>query len=214
MEEEKTTKKKKSGTKVQNEEGKTEHGEQKGHEVKTVENKEISHEVGHVHEANEGHEPKHENVETKTEVKEEKKNEKKPEKKEFAIARGYSLRISRKWASEICILIKGRSPENAISRLEEVLSHRRPVPMASREVPHQRGPGIAGGRYPKNASQEMIKLLKQVIANASVSGVDNPIIVVAKADKASAPFKRGGTRSKRTHVYIEVRDKTKMMVKK
>lgn len=142
--------------------------------------------------------------------KEEKKIEKKNENKELAVARGYGLRISRKWAGEICRLIMGRSPEAAVSRLEEVLSYKRPVPMASREVPHQKGPGIAGARYPKNASLEMIKLLKQLSANASVNGVGNPVIVLAKADKAPSPFKRGGTRSKRTHVYLEVRDKTKL----
>lgn len=133
--------------------------------------------------------------------------------KEKAIASGYSLRISCKNSMAICDLIRGKSPEWAVTRLEDVLKGKRPVPMAKREVPHQKGNGLAGARYPRNTSQEMIKLLKQLSANASVNGIENPIITLAKANVASRPHRSQGRRAKRTHISLEVMDKTKVIKK-
>jgi hypothetical protein len=80
--------------------------------------------------------------------------------------------------------------------------------MNNREVPHRKG--MMAGRFPRNASREFILLLKQLRANSSVNSIENPIIVLARADKASRPYRRGGVRAKRTHVYLEARDKTKL----
>jgi len=156
----------------------------------------------------------------KTEMKEktkevERKKETKVEikPKEFAVAKGSSLRISVKKSMSICDMIKGKSPDVAMKMLDEVLKGKRVVPMRGREVPHQKShgeKGIAGGRFPKNASIEFINLLKQANANATVNGVENPIIVIAKADIASRPYKKEGRRAKRAHIYIEVRDRNKL----
>lgn len=154
------------------------------------------------------------------EVKEESSIEKKPENKkkkekiiskEFAIANGYSARISTKDAIAVCKVIKGKSPTIAIKRLEDVLSKKRSIPMKNREVPHQKGHGVAGARFPKKACEEIIKIIKQVEANAIVSGVENPVITLAIANIASRPFRRGGTKAKRTHIHLEVKDKTKLI---
>jgi len=82
--------------------------------------------------------------------------------------------------------------------------------MKGREVPHQKGKGMAGGRFPKNVCEAMISLIKQASANANYLGIDNQVIFLAYANRASAPYRAGGRRGKRSHVYIEIRDKTKL----
>ena len=94
--------------------------------------------------------------------------------------------------------------------MELVVLKKKAVPMPALEVAHKHGKRMSGGRYPVNAAKEFIELLKQLKANAVVNSVDNPVIVIARADKASMPFRRSGTRGKRAHIYIEVKDKTKL----
>ncbi len=149
----------------------------------------------------------------------ENKEKKKPAKveikpKEKAFVNGNSMRLSLKHCKWICRMIKGKTPEKAIEMLTEVVNGKRAVPMPTLEVGHRKGKGMAGGRFPRKASLEIINLLKQVGANANVSMVENPVIVIAKANKASMPFKRNRRRAKRCHVYIEVKDKTKIRKKK
>ena len=156
---------------------------------------------------------KKEQEESKTEIKPEKQEEKpvvekekqKEEKKvkEKAIVNGKSLRISPKHSYAICKMIKRKKIDTAIEMLEEVIKKKRAVPMPNREVAHQKG--MSGGAFPKNACIEIILLLKQLKANASVAEIENPVIVLAKANKASRPYRREGRRGKRTHVYIEVK---------
>jgi len=155
-------------------------------------------------------------VEEKVETKAEKKPAKKIEKKvhDKAIANGYSLKISSKQSKYVCRMLRGKSPQAAIARLQAVIDEKRPVPMAGLEVAHQRGRGIAGAKFPKNACKEIMEIVKQAGANAVVNEIENPVIVVAKSNKAARPFRRAGRKAKRTHIYIEVRDKIKMMENK
>ena len=144
------------------------------------------------------------------EIKPEKKKEVKVKeipKKNFAVARGVSLRVSPKQCIYVCRIIKGKTPDAAVDRLQDVIDEKRAVPMAGLEVGHKRGKGLAGGRFPKNACKAVINIVKQVAANAVVAGIDEPVIVIAKADGAAAPLKKGGRKAKRTHLYIEVREK-------
>ncbi len=147
---------------------------------------------------------------------EEKKIEKKEKKKieiipkEKAIVRGNDLHLSLKHCKAICKMIKGKTPERGAEMLEEVVKRKRAVPMRSSEVGHRKGRGMAGGRFPNSASVGIIDLLKQAKANASVNMIEDPVIVIAKADKAAMPFRRNKRRAKRCHVYIEVRDRNKL----
>jgi ribosomal protein L22 len=150
-----------------------------------------------------------------TETKETKKKApKKVAKKEMAMANGFSLRISPKQSKFVCRVIRGKTPEAAVERLEAVISEKRPVPMAGLEIGHRKGRGLAGGRFPKNACKAIIEIIKQTGANAVVAGIESPVITIAKADRASAPFRRAGTRAKRTHIHIEVKDKTSLVKSK
>ncbi len=159
-----------------------------------------------------------EKMETKTkESKPEKKEEKKKpvvkkeeaKPKESAVVRGQSMRLSLKHCIGICKMLKGRRPEKAIKMLEEVATGKRAVAMRGREVAHQKGKGVSGGKYPKKAALEMIDLIKQLGANANVNQIEEPVIVIAKADSASRPWRRDRRKAKRCHVYLEVRAKKK-----
>ena len=131
--------------------------------------------------------------------------------KELAVANGFSLKISPKKSYAICKVIKGKDPESAIKRLEDVLKMKRVIPMAGREVPHQRGIGLAGARFPKNACEAIIKVIKQLKANAVVAGIEDPVITIAMANRGSSPVRRGGVRGKSTNLHLEVRERKKML---
>jgi hypothetical protein len=47
-----------------------------------------------------------------------------------------------------------------------------------------------------------------------VNEIENPVITIAMPNIASRPFRREGKRAKRTHVHLEARDKTKLIVRK
>ena len=148
--------------------------------------------------------------EEKVEAKIEKKKEIKKKgisKKDVAVANGFSLKISPKQSKYICRIIRGKSPEGAVDRLQAVIDEKRPVPMAGLEVGHKKGKGLAGGKFPKNACKGIMEIVKQAGANAVVAGIESPVITIARSDRASAPFRRAGRKAKRTHVLIEVRDK-------
>ena len=132
-------------------------------------------------------------------------------RKDVAIANGFSLKISPKQSKYIMRIIRGKSPEAAVRRLQEVIDEKRPVPMAGLEVGHKKGRGLAGGKFPKNACKAIIGIVKQAGANAVVAGIESPVIAIAKSDRASAPYRKAGRKAKRAHIYIEIRDKVKMM---
>ncbi len=140
------------------------------------------------------------------EVKSEKKKEPEKIKKEKAIIDVRSLAISTKHSMAICDFIRGKTPEQVIGKLEQVVKLKRAIPMKG-EIPHRKG--MMSGRYPVNAAKVFIKLIKQLNGNASVNGIENPYISLAKANKASRPHRRGGSmRFKRTNVVLEAREMT------
>jgi len=142
------------------------------------------------------------NEEVKKEVK---KTEK--QKKTEAIVRGMNLPISSKQSFAICKFIKNKEINRAINELEEILAHKRALPMKG-EIPHRRGKGMMSGRYPQNSVKEFIKLLKSLNANATANEMSNPFICEAQGNFASRPFGRfGRVRKKRTHVRIIARQK-------
>ena len=157
--------------------------------------------------------PEKEKIEEKKVEKKEVKVKEIP-KKDVAVANGYSLRISPRQSKYVCRTIRGKSPEAAIARLQDVIDEKRPVPMAAMEVGHKKGKGLAGGKFPKNACRAIMEIVKQAGANAVVAGIENPVITIAKSDRASAPFRRAGRRAKRTHMHIEVKDKSKLVKRK
>jgi ribosomal protein L22 len=83
------------------------------------------------------------------------------------------------------------------------------------EIPHRKGKGIMSGRYPRNAAEHFIKLLKTLKGNSNVNGIEEPIIVEAFANLGERPFgKFGAVRRKRTHIRIVAKNKAKKQEKK
>jgi len=157
-----------------------------------------------------------EKVAEKVENKVEEKKVVKKKVKEFvvkdvAIANGFGMKISPKQCKYICRVIRGKSPEAAVVRLQAVIDEKRPIPMAALEIGHRKGKGLAGGRFPKNACKGVMEIVKQAAANAVVGGIENPVVAIAKSDQAAAPYRKAGRKAKRAHIHIEIRDRVKMM---
>jgi ribosomal protein L22 len=146
--------------------------------------------------------------EKKTEVKKEKKT---GVKKDKAIIKVYSLHISMKHSKFICKMLMRKSPDKALEILDKISKGKLAVKMTGLEVPHQKGKGIAGARFPITAAKVLYPLVKQLKANALVNGIEEPIITLAISNRASAPVRRGGAKSKRTNLYMEVQDKSKFI---
>ncbi len=153
---------------------------------------------------------------SKIDGKEVKTDDKKPEKKkqpvvqkvkkDEAVVKGISLSLSTKTSVAVCRFIKGKKISDAIADLEQVVVKKKAVPMKG-EIPHRKGK-IMSGRFPKNASESFIHLLKNLQANANVNGLEEPIVAEAMANIASQPYgKFGRVRRKRTHVLIKAKEK-------
>ena len=148
---------------------------------------------------------KEEKEETKEKPAEEKKKKGIKVKKAEALVNDTSIPISTKHSIYICKFIKGKKIENAINDLEQVILKKKAVPMKG-EIPHRKG--MMSGRYPKKASEHFIKILKRLTANATVNGLENPIITETIANFGSRPYgKFGRVRKKRTHLKIIVKEK-------
>ncbi len=130
----------------------------------------------------------------------------KPVKKEEAIARGVSIRASKRHCMYICNFIKGKNTDQAIMELEQVVKMKRAIPYKG-EVPHRRG-AMMSGRYPVNAAKIFITMLKALKGNIIVNGLDveKAKIVSGVSNWASRPQIRSGGKSKRTHVTLIARE--------
>ena len=138
------------------------------------------------------------------------KKEIKKIKKETAIVNAKSVSVSAKHSQNICRFIKNKSIEKALKDLEDVLLHKKAIPMKG-EHPHKKSIkkiASGAGRYPENATKHFVKLLKSLSANVNVNNLDNPIIKTAFSNIASRPRGRFGRwQRKRTHITIIVSEK-------
>jgi ribosomal protein L22 len=147
----------------------------------------------------------------KTETKEEKKDSKKETRapKSEAVVNSINAHLSAKTSAYVCKFIKNKTIDQAIEDLEMVIAQKKVVPMKG-EIPHRKGKGIMSGRYPKNAAEHFIKLLKTLAGNSNVNGLEDPVIVEAFANIGERPFgKFGAVRRKRAHIKIIAKNKVK-----
>lgn len=154
---------------------------------------------------------------TKKAVK--KKAEKKEEKpkKDYAIANGWDLPISPKYARDICKFIRGLPIEKAINKLEEVEKKRLAVPMKGEygHKKHAKKFASGSGKYPQKAAREFIKLLKNLSANSISNGLEKPVISEARSNVGSRPMARFGMwKRKRAHVKLIAKEKPQKSKKK
>jgi|SRR3989338_5055362 len=140
------------------------------------------------------------------EVKEKKpKHEKTHPKKNYAVINAKDLPISTKHSIALCNFIRNKDIEESIKKLDMVKNKRLPLPMRG-EIPHKKGKGIMSARYPLNATEQFIKLLKSLMLNAIANELElEKYRIECYANVASRPYKRHGSgRFKRTHVTIKL----------
>jgi ribosomal protein L22 len=92
-----------------------------------------------------------------------------------------TMPASFKDAVNIGKLIKGKNIDKAIIRLEKVISKELALPSIkfNNNISHKKSLGV-GGRYPKNASQGVIKALKLLKANAKAKGLDDSKLLISE----------------------------------
>ncbi len=140
-----------------------------------------------------------EKKEEKTEAKKPSETKKMP--KSEAVVNSYNARLSMKISRDVCRFIMKKPISKAVSDLEQVALMKKAVPMRG-EIPHRKGK-IMSGRFPKKTAEHFITLLKALAANASVNGIDDPVIAEAVANIGNRPFgKFGAVRRKRAHIKI------------
>jgi large subunit ribosomal protein L22 len=136
-------------------------------------------------------------------------NENKTQVQKTAIARGTSVPISTKHAIAICRFLKGRKINESIELLEKVIRQEEAIPFRA-EVPHKKG---IPARYPVNASQFFIKLLKSLAANASQKNMNLEIVRIHGnanlASRGHKPGRIGRRKFKRTHVLLVAEEQLK-----
>jgi len=112
---------------------------------------------------------------------------------------GRHLPLSRKTCSEIASYIKNKKVERAINLLTQVAEAKTPVPFRKymHDVPHRRGP-MAAGRFPKKASLEVIRLLKELKSNAADVGINEEGLIIkhAAAHRAHSTVRAGRKRGR------------------
>ncbi len=132
------------------------------------------------------------------------------EEKKMARAMGVSLPISAKKSVELCSFIRGKGLNKAMRLVQGVIDEKIAVPFrkyAKGGTGHK--PGIGPGRYPVKVCEDVLKLLKQVQANARNKGLDSANLVISNilANKAGMAWHYGRQRRrrmKRTHIEVVV----------
>ena len=135
-------------------------------------------------------------------------------KEHMARAIGMALSISFKHSVELCNFIKNKNVNDAKKMLQNVVEKKAAVPF--RRYNHDLGHKkiVGPGRYPENASKELIKLIENVEANAQFKGLNTSNLVIAsitahKAGKVWHYGRKTRRKMKRTNVEIVVEEKTK-----
>jgi|SRR3989338_3670077 len=132
-----------------------------------------------------------------------------------AKAIGLSLPISTRQSIEICSFIRGKKLQDAKKILESVLKKKTVIPFKRFTNGLGHKPGIASGRYPQNASEQILKMLKSVEANAQFKGLSTADLIIKHiiAQKGPNVWRYGRQKrrhAKKTHIEVIVEEiKTK-----
>ena len=124
----------------------------------------------------------------------------------MAMAVSQSLPVSRKLSTQVCRFVKGMPVAKAKQALHDVMKFKRAVPMKRyyKETAHKTG--MAVGRYPVKACQQVLNVLESAEANAQFKGLSSTDLIVHHAVAQKGPTMSGQGRTggamKRTHVEI------------
>ena len=131
----------------------------------------------------------------------------------MARAIGMVLPISFKQSVEICRFIKNKNTSDAKEILQNVISRKAAVPFKRFDFDLGHKKKIGPGRYPQKASEEFIKLIENVEANAQFKGMNtsNLIITHISAHKSGKTWhfgRKSRRKMKRTNVEIIIEEKS------
>jgi large subunit ribosomal protein L22 len=133
-------------------------------------------------------------------------------KENMARALAKDLPISVKTSAEIASVVRGLSTAKAKAILGRVLEMKQAIPYKrfNDGVGHRKGAGIGQGRFPQKASQEFIKIIESVEANAQAKGLSSELKIIHIApQKGTNQYRPGRLRRrmfKRTHLEIVVEE--------
>lgn len=133
------------------------------------------------------------------------------DKEKMARAVGVSLPISYKQSREICHHLKHRGTDAAKNILSRVLEKKQAIPFKRFNMDVGHKPGIAAGRYPRNATREILKLIESAESNANNKGINGDLYIThMNAHRAPSHPRSGRTpgEAKRAHVEVVVEAKS------
>ena len=130
-------------------------------------------------------------------------------------AQAVDLRISPKESYEVANALRGMNVAKAKKYLEDVIALKRPIPYRRynrQGVGHRKG-HFGPGRFPKNTSEEFLKLLNLLQANAAFKGLNKEqLILFHIASHKAAPvrhsFKGSPHMTQVTHLEIVAKEET------
>ncbi|AEC51294.1 50S ribosomal protein L22P [Pyrococcus sp. NA2] len=111
----------------------------------------------------------------------------------MARASGRDLRISPKFAVEVCRELRGMMLKDALRYLDEVIALKRPVPLKryNDSQGHKPGKGFGPGRYPVKVAKAIKKVLLNVKNNAEQKGLDPDKLRIIHIAAHRGPVLRG-----------------------
>jgi large subunit ribosomal protein L22 len=132
-------------------------------------------------------------------------------KEHMARAVGVALQISTKATIEICNAIRNKKVSRAKTILKNTISMKNPIKYTRFTEGAGHKPGMASGKYPVNASKEILELIEQVEANAQFKGLNTSDLIIThiSAQKGGNSWRAGRHRRrkhKRTHLEIIVKE--------
>lgn len=131
--------------------------------------------------------------------------------KNTAIAFGKGLPISTKQSVEICNFIRYKTVDETKKLLEGVIDGKVAVPFKryNKDMGHRKGK-IASGRFPKKASEYILKVVKNAEANAKNVGLGSPLVIeeaIANIGVRSWHYGRiRRIKTKRTHIKLVIKE--------
>jgi large subunit ribosomal protein L22 len=92
-----------------------------------------------------------------------------------AKAIGRELDISPKSSVEVCREVRGMMVEDAVTRLEDIISLKKPVSFKryNHQVGHRKGKKFGAGRYPKKTAKAILDVIRHAQHNAEYKGLDS-----------------------------------------
>ncbi len=120
-----------------------------------------------------------------------------------------ALPISFKKSVEVLNFIRGKDVNKAVRLLNEVLEHKKAIPLKRYVGNKGHKPGMASGAYFDKVTKAILHLLKEAIANSKNKGEDVSKLYVAKAiaNKLVSSNKRRKGYGKSTLITIELKER-------